>query len=234
MQDPARLLFGARVDIDALKARERLQGPEREVGVDEHRHPRRDQRVPTEERHEPRCARGHHRPIREFGIEDAQAGDVTRRAVEERPELIVVGADHGQAPSPLLEPGDRRRPLHRLSAQVARRDLLVADDRRHLHARRPAAARRDDDLVVHVRSRDAGLTGEVDVRGPAERAALVREGDAPLPRLLQAELALLVDPTLLDLEQVGEVGSDEQLDRTERGLLAEVLDFEILPHPRPM
>ena len=52
----------------------------------------------------------------------------------------------------------------------------------------------------------------------------------PLPSLATLELALLVDPALLDLEQVGEVGVDQQLDRAERGLLAEVLDLEVFAH----
>ena len=55
----------------------------------------------------------------------------------------------------------------------------------------------------------------------------------PLPAFVHPELALLVDPAFLDLEQVGEVGADEQLDRAERGLLAEVLDLDVFAHAAP-
>ena len=157
----------------ALEARERLQRAEREVGIDEHRHPRRDQRVTTEERHEPRRAGRDDGAVGELRVEDAQPGEVARRPLEQRAELIVVGRHHRQPPRPLLEPLDRGRALDRLTAQVARRDLLVADHRRHLDARRPAPARRHDHLVVHVRAGDARLAAEVDVRRPGERAALV-------------------------------------------------------------
>jgi hypothetical protein len=42
VQDAARLLLGAGVDVLALEAGERLQHAEGEVGVDDERHPRRD------------------------------------------------------------------------------------------------------------------------------------------------------------------------------------------------
>jgi hypothetical protein len=40
-----------------------------------------------------------------------------------------------------------------------------------------------------------------------------------------------VDAPFLDLEQVGEVGVDHDLDRAVRGLFAEVLDLEVFAHP---
>ena len=55
-----------------------------------------------------------------------------------------------------------------------------------------------------------GSPREVDVRRTRERAALVRERDAPVAVVLHVELALLVDPALLHLEQVGEVGADQR------------------------
>ena len=50
---------------------------------------------------------------------------------------------------------------------------------------------------------------------------------------MHAERSLLVHAPGLDLEQVGEVGVEHQLDRAERGFLAEVLDLEVFPHPAP-
>ena len=123
--------------------------------------------------------------------------------------------------------------LHRLPAQMARRDFLIADHGRDLHARRPAATRRHDHLVVHVGSGDARVAGEVDVRRPGERAAFVGEGDAAVAAVVHCELALLVDATFFDLEQVCEIRADQQLDRAERGFLAVILDLEVFAHPPP-
>ena len=85
VQDAARLLLACagrpRVPWKRASVCKRA---EREVGVDEHRHPRREQRVAAEQRHEPRRTRGDDRPVGELGIEDAQPGEVLRRPLEQR------------------------------------------------------------------------------------------------------------------------------------------------------
>src|SRR4029078_11454441 len=53
VEDATRFLLGRVVELRSLETRQRLQRPEREVRVDEHRHPRREQRVAAEQRHEP-------------------------------------------------------------------------------------------------------------------------------------------------------------------------------------
>ena len=50
----------------------------------------------------------------------------------------------------------------------------------------------------------------------------VRERDAPVLVARRASLPCFCDPALLHLEEVGEVGAELELDRAERGLLAEV------------
>ena len=96
------------------KLRQRLQRAEREVGVDEHRHPRREQRVAAEQRHEPRRAGGDDGPVGVLGIEEPQRGEVLGRAVRaarwnESWSVVTPGSF---AP-PRLEARDGRRALDR-------------------------------------------------------------------------------------------------------------------------
>ncbi len=232
MQDATGLLLSAGIDLQALEPGERLQRSEGEVGIDEHRHPRRDQRIAAEQRHEPRRARGHDGAVGEFGIEDAQAGQVLGRTVEQRPELVVVARDGGHTCTPFLQPSDGSRAFHRLTALVPRRDLELAYHRCHLDARRPAAAGRHNRLVHDVVAVDAGGSAEVDERCPLERVPLVAEAQ-PGADGGDLELTLFVDAPLFDLEEIGEVGVDEQLDRAEGGFLAVVLDLEVFAHASP-
>ena len=65
VQDPARLLLAQRVHHACPGGGQRLQRAQGQGRVDRQRHPRREQRVPAEQRHEPRRPGGHHDPVRD-------------------------------------------------------------------------------------------------------------------------------------------------------------------------
>ena len=91
---------------------------------------------------------------------------------------------------------------------------------------------RDDDFVRDVLARDPRHVAEVDERRTRGTGRAVRERD-PAVLVLHGEIAELLDPAFLHLEQVGEVGAELHLDRAERGLLAEVRDRCLRACPRP-
>ncbi len=229
VEDPPGLLLGDRVHVDALVTRQGLERAEREIGVDHHRHPRREQAVAAEEGHEPRRARGHDRAIGMLGIEEPERGEVLVRTVEEGAEPFVLGGDRGQAPQPRLEARDGRRPLDRTAAQVTRRHLLPVDDRRELQAHRPVGRGRHEELEARVTRRQRRGLREVEVRAPAEVATPVRPGEAVAVDV-GAQVADLLDAAFLHLEQVGEVGADGELERAERRLEAVIADGDVFPH----
>ena len=96
VEDPARLLLGERVDGPPLEPGQGLERAQRQVGVDHHRHPRREQRVSPEQRHEPRRPGRHHRPVGVVGVEDPERGEVFRRTGQQGPERVVVAGHDRQ------------------------------------------------------------------------------------------------------------------------------------------
>ncbi len=161
-QDPARLLLGHRVDLAALEPGQGLQRPQGQVGVEHHGHPRRQQGVAARQRHEPRRPGGHHHPLGVLGVVDPQRGEVDGRPSDERLERLVDHGHPGQAAAPRLEAGPGLGPVDRLAAAVARLDGLAVHHRRDLHADRPGAAGRDDDLPRRDPAVEAGRLREVD------------------------------------------------------------------------
>ena len=139
VQDAAGLLLGAGSTSVALEAGQRLQHAEGQVGVDEQRHPRREQRVAAEQRHEPRAPRRPRPPARGSRGRRCAGRRGPRRCGPPPPRGVVVGLDDRDLAPPPGQPLDRRGPLDGLAAQVAGLDLLVVDDRRDLDARRPLA-----------------------------------------------------------------------------------------------
>ncbi len=104
VQDPPGLFLGPGVGLGALEAGERLQHAEREIGVDGHRHPRREQRVATEQRHEPRRAGGDHGAFGMLRVEHAQRTEVFGAAGDDRGEMRVIGLDRRHRGTPAVEP----------------------------------------------------------------------------------------------------------------------------------
>ena len=230
VENAAGLLLGDRIHLAALVQREGLERAQREVAVDEHRHPRREQGVAPEEGHEPRRAGGHDGALGVVGIEEPQRGQVLGGAGDEGGEGVVISGDRREVAPPGLEPGRRRGALDRLPAQVARRDLLTIDRRGELHARGPRATRRHDDVEHRMRARQLRSLGERESRAAPERPALVRPVDSLLADM-HVQVAGLLDASLLHLEQVGEVRGDGELEHAPRWLGSVVMHREVLAHP---
>ena len=146
VEDAARLLLVAGVDLGALEPGQGLQHPAGQVGVDQQRHPRRQQRVAAEHRHEPRRPGGHHHPLGVVGVEDPQRAEVLGAAGHHLLEHRVVGLDLGDLAAPLGQPLGGRRPLHGLAAAVLRGEHPAVDDRAHLEAGGPLAPGRHHHL----------------------------------------------------------------------------------------
>src|SRR5262249_34983803 len=80
VQDLPRLLVPEVVDARALQGAEQMKRAAGEAGPDPERLQRRDQRVPAEERHEPRQAGGR----QDVALAEEVAGDAQRREVDDR------------------------------------------------------------------------------------------------------------------------------------------------------
>ena len=216
-----------------------------QVRVDQEGHPRRQQRVPAEHRHEPRGAGGDHDPLGIVGIEDTQRTQVLGAPGHHLLEHRVVRLDLGDLPAPGGHALARRGPLDRLPAPVLRGEHLPVDHRPDLDAGRPLASGRHDHLVAdEPRGHPVGAR-RADLDPPGHRSAAigVDEGDerfgrlrsAVLPALLDLagdgpELDVASDAPFLDREQVGEIGVDEHVDRAHGGLVAEVAQQQLLAH----
>ena len=82
MQDAAGFLFGHRVDRRALMVGQGLEGADREPRVVGNQHPGGDQRVPSEQCHEPGRARGDHSTVGMLRIEDPQRAEILDAALK--------------------------------------------------------------------------------------------------------------------------------------------------------
>jgi hypothetical protein len=212
VEDAPGLLVGAGVDLLALEAGEGLEDAEGEVGVDDQRHPRGDERVAPEQRHEPRRPCGDDDPVGVVGVEDAQGPEVLGAAVHDGAKALVVGVELRRLGPPARQALDGGRPLDGMPAQVAGLDLLGLDDGRDLHTRAPGALGRHDHLEQDDVAGDPRLVGEGDDRAPAGAAPAVAERDAGAADLHAVLAVVELRASLLDLEQVGEVGLHDVLE----------------------
>ena len=135
VQDPARLLVAAGIDVLALEAGQRLEDAEGEVGVDQQGHPGGDEGVPTEDGHEPGSSGGHDHPFGEVRIEDAQRPQVLGAAGEDVAQAFVIGFHLGHLAAPAGQALGRGGPVDRLAAEIAGIDGLALDDGMDLDAR---------------------------------------------------------------------------------------------------
>ena len=108
MQDPAGLLLGTLVDGATLQPRQLVEHPEREVRSYQQGHIRREKRVASEQRHEPRRTSGDHRQTVSGRVEQPQRPDVGQRLAIRRPKRHQVGAQGGCGLAPLRQPIPRR------------------------------------------------------------------------------------------------------------------------------
>jgi hypothetical protein len=74
-----------------------MDGGERERGVGDERHPRRDQRVAPEQRHVPGRARGDEALVRMIGIEELEPDQVLTRLLDRVGETDDVGVEAREA-----------------------------------------------------------------------------------------------------------------------------------------
>ena len=93
VEDPTGLLLRGRVVLAALEVGEAGQHPSGEGAVEGQGHPRGQQRVASEERHEPRRTGSHDRPFGVLPVDDAQGGQVGQRLVDRGGQPRVEG-DH--------------------------------------------------------------------------------------------------------------------------------------------
>ena len=159
MQDAARLLLGAGHDGGALALRQHVERPEGDASVEGEQHPAREEGVPPEDRHEPRCAGGEDHPVGMGRIRDAQTGEVIGAGLEELDEPWLAGTDPGALAPPLrvLEGG--------AAVDVRRADGVGAQQGRAGHGRFHA----DGDGRAVPRRRRPGAT-ELGARRPAHRS----------------------------------------------------------------
>ena len=176
VEDATGLLVAPRVDVLALEAGQGLQDAERQVGVDEQRHPRRDERVATEDRHEPRRPRRQHHPLGVVGVEDPERSEVLGARGDHGPQSVVVGLDLGHLAAPLGQALGGGGPVDRLAAQVAGVDGLPFDDRVEFEAPRPLPVGGDDGLEAdEVVGHDRRRREQVDDEAAVDRAPPVGE-----------------------------------------------------------
>ncbi len=219
-------------DVLSLETGQGLQGAESELGIDEERHPGGQQRITPEEGHEPRGARGHHRPLGVIRIEDAQRSEVLGAAGNHRPQTFVVGVEHRHAAPPGRHTLGRLGPLDRLAAQPARLDLVRVDAAGELLAQRPGPLGRDDDLPAGRIAVEHGRLREGDAEGPPVTTVAVAEQQRP-GILAHVPLAAVGRTRFLDGKEVGEVSPEYELRRAVRRLLSEVADHQVLAHAPP-
>ena len=94
VQDPAGLLLGRRVVVAALEVGEAGQHASGERAVERQRHPGGQEGVAAEEGHEPRGPGGDDRPVRVCPVDDAQRRQVGQCLVHGSGQARVEG-DHG-------------------------------------------------------------------------------------------------------------------------------------------
>jgi hypothetical protein len=211
---------------------QRAQG---QAPVDRQGHVGGEQRVPAEQRHEPRRPGGDDGQRGVVRVVDAQRADVLLAAPQHPLQPLVPRRGERGAPLPAPSPQRRRRLAHRPVQREGGLHDLAVDHRVDQQGRRPLPARRHDDVVADaadavVRAGGAERPpGRLDHRAPA-RAAPVLLQDQPFVVDLCVPLAARLHAPLLDLEEVGEVGLDLDRHGARRRLARGVADDQVLAH----
>ena len=211
---------------------EGLQGADREAGVEGQHHPGRQQGVAAEQRHEPGHAGGDHGALRMLRVEDAQRAEVLHAAAQHGRQARVSGADLGAAPPPFPELAGGLGVFDRAAARVPQQHRDPVDGRDRFDGGGPLAAGGQRHLPaqpprVHVQAR---------VRAGADKHALLvpatpaSDGER-VACGLDGDVAGQLRPSVLHLEQVGEVGASGQRHRAAHLGVAEVADGEVFTHP---
>ncbi len=228
--DLARLHVALGIIVGRLHGSQSAKSPGREFRVARDRLHRDNEGVPAEERHEPRNA----------GRRDVDAAFERRVFEAER-----IQVPDGLLPGPLdcrvrsLD-GDRRegRPavrapqLDRIAWQGRGPPAAVrAGQRQPLQAGVPDALRRDpgdeDEPAVGVLGRRIGLLDGDDELAPERRVDVRRPKVAARPEPAGVDLAAPDELVPADVEDVGEIGVDRDLDRQANRAAGVVHDVEV-------
>ena len=100
VEDASRLLLGCGIHSGALQFGEGAERAEGERGVDRQRHQRGEQRVSTEQGHEPRCAGSDDGAVGMRGVEDAQGAEVELALQDDAFDRVVLERGHRDAGLP--------------------------------------------------------------------------------------------------------------------------------------
>ena len=228
VQDLAWFFFCRRFDAAALAVGEGLQRARGEAIVPGQQHPRGEQRVTSEQGHEPGGTRGYHGPVRMTGVEDTQRPDVLDTPAQHQGQVRFWRPHPGGAVPPLAEPAGRDGVLHGLPGPMVRCHRDPVADRYHLDGGQPFAARRDycppgqgtaggGGLPVAANQEPVTVFTTAGVKGQCRADG----GHAGRGGLRQAGL---------DLEQVGEVGIHAEHQRQFGWLAGSVVDGDVLAH----
>ena len=233
VKDLPGLLLGSGVHLTALEARQRLQHAERDVGIDQQRHPPRQQRVAAVQVHRPRRAGGHDHRLGSLGVEDPQRPEVLDALGDRRRERRMVGVDVGSAPAPLGETLGRGHALDRLAAAVARHERDAAHERRDLQADLPGPPGGDQRLEARAsgferREWPADLHPDP---SPVGTAPLL--GDQSAVPVGSRVARGTGDLTVPDQQQIGEVALHLDLEVAVDRFVGEVVHLDVLAQALP-
>jgi hypothetical protein len=229
VEDLAGLLLGRRVGARALGASERLEDAAREIRAQHQRHPGREQRIPTEDRHVPGRPGGDGRDAGLLGVGDLQGPEVPDGLLQGFEQLRGIGVDARQ--DEIGTRADRRRlGLVVGAAAEPRLQRHRAQGHGHVEADRGLAT----GFEVHLPGQ---ATGDGQVGGTVGP----HRGGAPSCAVPEPQRALDHVPVVdlrchrarLHLEDRREVGIGGQLHRDRPGVEAVVAQHDHLAHALP-
>ena len=233
------------VDIGPLEPGQGLEHATGQVGIDEEGHPRRQQRVPAEDGHEPGGTGGDDDPFGVVGIEDAQCTEVFGAAGHDLLQHRVVGLHLRDLAAPLGQSFGGGGPLEGLTAEVLGGEHCSVDDRADLDTGRPLPPGWHDDLEGEQPGghRCGADRTQLDAPGDGSPGVGVGQGGRRLLPVAHGPGRSLGDlggggagrgaalhPALLHREEIGEVGVDQHFDRARRSFVGKVAEGELLAH----
>ena len=185
VKDLARLLGADPVDPSALERREHLEAVDGELRCERQGHVRGDQRVASEERHEPRDPGRDDDPIRPVRARDAERAEIGDRPPVDVAKDVVVRLEGREAGLPAARPiGHRVGDEPKGVAPAARFIPDTVVDRDDVDARPPHLPSLDFDPVADRSARQLGgrLGHDADHHRPVGRLAATRQLDHALRR----------------------------------------------------
>ena len=231
VEDLAGRLGGHRVVGDALVTGQDLHGRERAADIEEQRLPRRDDGVAAEQGHEPRDAGGEDGVVGVLRVADAEDAEVVDGAVAEAVPRVHRAVEVGLASAPAVEV-EWVFPPRRVQDAPPGDDHAVADHRDELDVDRPLGVWLQLDPEVPLALRQLGVGVEAHLQAAPEVLALVPEVQASVAGA-RPEEPVLAHARLLHLEQVGEIGVEEEVETARGRLRADVAQQYAFAHPCP-